>query len=324
MLSYSLKHLVKFQKTTLITSMTMVCVALIGCSREPEKPKESAVQVESKPVKTVDCKSPNATSSIQQAVINKIQQQTTNIVKQLNEQAELSIDINQVNDSISQLLVNVQNARPVNNSPQCQVTIAITLPEADIKYANQIYKNLQQPTFIERLNAQGLALENNTVVADNIIFNLNQIGDSFQVASVNAGVVMNEVSDVLANSQLRQVMLKNQPAVVSKKKTVSQSSNEQPARQQQPAKPQAERTTEEKQPSKPTPKPENTTPPKRSDSDNTSNDDKSTATTSEKPTMTVPPEKPIEKSEKPAEAEKPQAVPNDELKLTIKEKDEEY
>lgn len=188
---------------------------LVGCTKSDDKKVEKKTETTTKTETTrtttpLDCASPTAVSSIQQALTTQIAQQASNTVKQLGQQAGLDVANITMDSTLSQLMVNVQNSTAVaRQADQCQGTVSITLPETDVANANQLAASLNQPTLVQRLNGKGLTLENNTVIAQNVGFKLAQNGTNFTATPVSADSIINEVSNVLANSQLKQMMVQS-------------------------------------------------------------------------------------------------------------------
>lgn len=152
-------------------------------------------------------------SSIQQALTTQIAQKATNTVQQLGQQAGLDVANVTMNNTMAQLMVNVQNIKTVaDQADQCQGTVSITLPETDVANANQLAASLNQPTLVQRLNGKGLSLENNTIIAQNMGFKITPNAGNFTATSISADSVINEVSNVLANSQLKQMMVQYSPS----------------------------------------------------------------------------------------------------------------
>ncbi len=318
----------------LTTGMVLLCsaLAMIGCSRsEPEKKPEEKTQAVKQP-DPINCQSSNASSSIQQALKNRIAQQTENTIYQIGEQAGL--DTSETNlDNVELLLVNLHNVKSTGTAGECQATVAITMLDSDIKNANALFTRLQQPSLQERLLDKGFTLENNTIIAENQRFKLSNMGAGYQASSATADSLMYIVSDILANSQIQQVLAKN--ATVTEKTNKApvkkaQTSSSEPEQRQAPRRAtqaQDNDNNEEKPKPKPTPKPatnEDTAKEKPA-----SQADKPTE---DKPAEELKPQAEQPKNEAPANndssAESKPSSPttdnDDGHRLTIEEKDEFY
>lgn len=210
-------HFTKSKLTTtllLCTSLAMT-QALIGCTRNDDKKAnkktDTAAQAEGKTA-PLDCTSPAAMTGIQQYITKQIAQQANSTVQQLGQQAGINVANVSMDSLLAQMMVNVQNLKAVSGqADQCQGKVAVTIPANDITNANQMAASLNQPTLAQRLAGKGLALDNNTIVAENATFKLPNNGGSYQVNSPSADSIISEVSNVMASSQLKQMMIQNAP-----------------------------------------------------------------------------------------------------------------
>lgn len=315
--------------------------ALVGCTKSDDKKVEKKTETTKTETTTtttapLDCASPTAVSSIQQALTNQIAQQASNTVKQLGQQAGLDVANLTMDATMSQLMVNVQNSKAVaGQADQCQGMVSITLPETDVANANQLAASLNQPTLVQRLNGKGLTLENNTVIAQNVAFKLAQAGSNYTTTPVSADNIINEVSNVLANSQLKQMMVQSKaitPAAAATgamagaaTSTVVTRHYTQPKATVTHDKPKTPVVT--KPAAKPVVKADTSAPKANTEKPSTQTlTDSSSKTITNKSTTTAPAvqaTKTTTTTEK-TTTTKIQAVPNDNTKLTIEEKNEKY
>lgn len=330
------------QKNTKLTGMIALCAILsasqlIGCTKSDDKKtdkKPETTKTEAK-ASALDCTSPKAVSSIQQALSTQIAQQASNTVQQLGQQAGLNVSNVTMANTMSQLMVNVQNIKPVTGQiDQCQGTVSVTLPETDIANANQLAASLNQPTLVQRLNGKGLTLENNTVIAQNVGFKLVATNEGYTATPISADSIINEISNVLANSQLKQLMVSNSTTTVTNSavnKTavgaaVGAATTTTVTRQY--TRPQPKPVEQQKSTSKPAAQATATPNTTKKSSETTST--QSLTDSSTKTEIKSAPTKPATTTSvntRTTSIEKTvttKAVPNDNTKLTIEEKNEKY
>lgn len=213
-----------FKKSKLVTTV-LLCTSLamtqvlIGCSRSDDKKTskktDTAAQTNTKNA-PLDCTSPAAATGIQQYITKQIAQQANSTVQQLGQQAGINVANVSMDSILSQLMVNVQNIKAVSGqADQCQAKVSVTIPANDIANANQMAASVNQPSLAQRLSSKGLALDNNTIVAENAVFKLPTNGGNYQVNNPSADTIISEVSNVMANSQLKQMMIQNAPTANS-------------------------------------------------------------------------------------------------------------
>lgn len=213
-----------FNKSKLATTMLLcgslaMTQALIGCTNKDDKKankkSDTASQTDGKNT-PLDCASPATATGIQQYITKQIAQQANSTVQQLGQQAHINVQNVSMDSILAQLMVNVQSVKTVSGqADQCQGKVAVTIPANDIANANQMATSLNQPTLAQRLSSKGLALENNTIVAETATFKLPTNGGGFQVNSPSADTLISEVSNVMASSQLKQMMIQNAPTANS-------------------------------------------------------------------------------------------------------------
>nr|WP_312275705.1 hypothetical protein [Moraxella sp. CTOTU46711] len=332
----------------MLTPLLLACFALtvVGCSRNEQKDEQtgSAASSEQKIIETSDiaCNNEKATSAIHSYLVNRIDQQAKKQSDIIQQQAGTIVDMNILQNGLSQVAINLESVNGSNG--KCQATVSFNMPQAQLDNADKIYTRLKMPVAAEQIASRGYQLQNSTLVANNVGFGLSASGANYQVNSTTGDDVIGLVGEIMANSALAQTLTQPSntplagssagaipvlPPVTSKPSVAannSQTSTTKPVKKQTIEKP---KTNSEKNSSEKTKTDVTTTSAKKNtQSDNadkksvkksestTSNaDTKSTATKSAASTST-------DKSTKSVSHEK---VPTDtNVKLTIEEKNEQY
>ncbi len=332
----------------MLTPLLLACFALtvVGCSRNEQKDEQtgSAASSEQKIIETSDiaCNNEKATSAIHSYLVNRIDQQAKKQSDIIQQQAGTIVDMNILQNGLSQVAINLESVNGSNG--KCQATVSFNMPQAQLDNADKIYTRLKMPVAAEQIASRGYQLQNSTLVANNVGFGLSASGANYQVNSTTGDDVIGLVGEIMANSALAQTLTQPSntplagssagaipvlPPVTSKPSVAannSQTSTTKPVKKQTIEKP---KTNSEKNSSEKTKTDVTTTSAKkntqsdnadkksvkRSESTTSNADTKSTATKSAASTST-------DKSTKSVSHEK---VPTDtNVKLTIEEKNEQY
>lgn len=212
----------------------LCALALVGCNRQKEQPKQVEPQSQSEQVADVptivDCKSDAMIQQMHDSMLAAIHRHVEVMAASINQNTVP--DRNKLNGKIANLSVHIQNIRQGNSTTgmdTCQASVSVMLANSDIFRANQMFVAANQPSLEQKLAENNIQLNNNILVDDDAEFVISKNNNNaVEFVSLPLPLIQ-QISHVIVNAALKESIDAEQMA--HRRQIQQQIAQEQKARQ---------------------------------------------------------------------------------------------
>lgn len=203
-----------------VAGIGIVCgLAVAGCSRSDdeegidtsETTAEQQTAGDADIAPAMSCDDPLVQDRLRTALKNTLSQQAQLIATNYANAAQVTINSAMLDDKVSNILIDVQNAALLqeanaNGVTTCQASVSMTLPSEDLYQASLVDSANNKPSLQSRLASDNIRINNNMLVDDAFSYVIGTQNGLVQARIAGQPALINIVADTMAGSALQSVL----------------------------------------------------------------------------------------------------------------------
>ena len=203
-----------------VAGIGIVCgLAVAGCSRSDdeegidtsETTAEQQTAGDADIAPAMSCDDPLVQDRLRTALKNTLSQQAQLIATNYANAAQVTINSVMLDDKVSNILIDVQNAALLqeanaNGVTTCQASVSMTLPSEDLYQASLVDSANNKPSLQSRLASDNIRINNNMLVDDAFSYVIGTQNGLVQARIAGQPALNNIVADTMAGSALQSVL----------------------------------------------------------------------------------------------------------------------
>ena len=203
-----------------VAGIGIVCgLAVAGCSRSDdeegidtsETTAEQQTAGDADRAPAMSCDDPLVQDRLRTALKNTLSQQAQLIATNYANAAQVTINSAMLDDKVSNILIDVQNAALLqeanaNGVTTCQASVSMTLPSEDLYQASLVDSANNKPSLQSRLASDNIRINNNMLVDDAFSYVIGTQNGLVQARIAGQPALINIVADTMAGSALQSVL----------------------------------------------------------------------------------------------------------------------